>query len=143
MKAWKDIMIARVRRTWEEQYRGNAQPTKSRKEPDFLDSYLNQHQEQLSGDEFDCYMFDTPVRLVHHTDYDLLNWWRNEGPEQLRQQAYDLLSIPAMSAEVERVFSSAKRTITADRNRLNDETIELLELLRYWWTRGIAVQIRR
>jgi hypothetical protein len=36
----------------------------------------------------------------------------------IRQQALDLLSIPAMSAEVERVFSSAKRLITADRNAL-------------------------
>jgi hAT family C-terminal dimerisation region len=31
-----------------------------------------------------------------------------------RQLAFDLLSIPAMSAEVERIFISAKRTITAE-----------------------------
>ena len=37
-----------------------------------------------------------------------------------------------MSAEVERVFSAAKRTITSDRNRLQNETIEELELLKYW-----------
>jgi hypothetical protein len=65
------------------------------------------------------------------------------GDLKLRQQAYDLLSIPAMSAEVERVFSSAKRTISLDRHALSDETIEQLELLRYWWLRGLATQIRR
>lgn len=42
-----------------------------------------------------------------------------------------------MSAEVERLFSSAKRLLTADRNRLNPNTIETLELLRYWYQRGI------
>jgi hypothetical protein len=36
-----------------------------------------------------------------------------------------------MSAEVERVFSSAKRLVAPDRIRLNDETIEYLELLKY------------
>ena len=46
--------------------------------------------------------------------------------------ALDLLSIPVMSAEVERVFSSAKRLVTADRNRLQDNTIEVLQLLKYW-----------
>ena len=54
----------------------------------------------------------------------------NPYPE-LRQQALDLLSIPVMSAEVERVFSSVKRLVTADRNRLQDTTIEMLALLKY------------
>ena len=79
----------------------------------------------------------------NNDDEDLLNWWAVSGPPQLRQQAFDLLSIPAMSAEVERVFSSAKRTISADRHRLNDNTIECLELLKYWWSRRLATQIRR
>jgi hypothetical protein len=65
------------------------------------------------------------------------------GDPQLRQQAYDLLSIPAMSAEVERIFSSAKRTISLDRHRLSDETIKQLELLRNWWSRGLVTKIRR
>jgi hAT family C-terminal dimerisation region len=48
----------------------------------------------------------------------------------LRQLTLDLISIPVMSAEVERVFSQAKRLITTDRNRMNDETIEVLQLLK-------------
>jgi len=51
----------------------------------------------------------------------------------LRQLALDLISIPVMSAEVERVFSQAKRLIITDRNRMNDETIEVLQLLKNWW----------
>jgi hAT family C-terminal dimerisation region len=45
-----------------------------------------------------------------------------------------------MSAEVERVFSSAKRLIGPDQMRLNDDTIEYLELLKYWWSKGIVTQ---
>ena len=49
----------------------------------------------------------------------------------------DLLSVPAMSAEMERVFSSAKRLITQDRNRLSSDEIEVLMLLKYWLDHGI------
>jgi hypothetical protein len=35
---------------------------------------------------------------------------------QLRQLAFDTLSIPAMSAEIERVLSSAKKLLTPERN---------------------------
>ena len=39
----------------------------------------------------------------------------------------DIYSIPAMSAEPERVFSNAKYTISDQRNSLKSETIELLK----------------
>jgi hypothetical protein len=39
------------------------------------------------------------------------------------------MSIPAMSAECERVFSSVKRIIINDRNRLREDIIEALEYL--------------
>jgi hypothetical protein len=47
-----------------------------------------------------------------------------------------------MSAEVERVFSSAKMLVTPDRNQMNNETIEYLELLKYWWKHNIVTQER-
>jgi hypothetical protein len=47
--------------------------------------------------------------------------------------AIDILSIPAMSAELERLFSSAKITITDRRNRLGVETIEALKCLKSWF----------
>jgi hypothetical protein len=46
--------------------------------------------------------------------------------------AIDILSIPAMSAEPERLFSKAKITITDRRNRLGVSTIEQLECLKSW-----------
>ena len=45
----------------------------------------------------------------------------------------DILSIPAMSAEPERLFSRAKITITDRRNRLGSDAIEALECLKSWF----------
>ncbi len=47
--------------------------------------------------------------------------------------AIDIYSIPAMSAEPERVFSGAKLTVSDQRNGLKSETIELLECLKSWF----------
>jgi len=46
--------------------------------------------------------------------------------------AIDILSIPAMSADPERLFSGAKITITDRRNRLGIRTIQALECLKSW-----------
>jgi hypothetical protein len=45
-----------------------------------------------------------------------------------------------MSAEVERVFSSAKRLLTPERNSINDESLEIFEVLRNWWLHDIVLQ---
>jgi hypothetical protein len=37
-----------------------------------------------------------------------------------------------MSAEVERVFSSVKRTLSPDRNWTGDDLLEVIECLRHW-----------
>ena len=72
------------------------------------------------------------------TDDDIIAWWSRFPGTQLRQLAYDLLSIPATSTDAERAFSSAKRLVTNLRQRLIDEYIESYELLRYWWRHGIS-----
>jgi len=50
----------------------------------------------------------------------------------LSKMALDILSIPAMSAECERVFSSSKLMVTDRRNRLMEDVIEAGECLRAW-----------
>ena len=54
--------------------------------------------------------------------------------------AIDIHSIPAMSAEPERVFSGAKHTISDQRNSLKSETIELLECLKSWFRLGVFTE---
>ena len=56
-----------------------------------------------------------------------LRWWRERGEllyPTLASMAYDLFSIPAMSAECERAFSLAKKLITDERYNLKADIIE-------------------
>ena len=46
--------------------------------------------------------------------------------------ALDILSIPAMSASIERLFSSANITVSDRRNRLTPSTIVIIESLKLW-----------
>ena len=45
--------------------------------------------------------------------------------------AIDILSIPAMSDELERVFSGACRTILWERGQLDPKTVEMTECLKH------------
>jgi hypothetical protein len=51
--------------------------------------------------------------------------------------AIDILSIPPMSDEPERVFSGARRMVSWDRGQLEPETIEMREYLKHWKRSGI------
>jgi hypothetical protein len=46
--------------------------------------------------------------------------------------ALDILSIPAMSSEPERVFSSVENNLSDRRNRIQMDLLENLELLKSW-----------
>jgi hypothetical protein len=46
--------------------------------------------------------------------------------------AIDILLIPAMSDEPERVFLGARRMITWERGQMDPETIEIIECLKHW-----------
>jgi hypothetical protein len=63
--------------------------------------------------------------------------WRQETTQRkvypnLSKMVLDLLSIPAMSAEVERLFSSCKINITDRRNRIGINAVEAIEFLKSW-----------
>ena len=51
--------------------------------------------------------------------------------------AIDILSIPPMSDELERVFSRARRIVSWDRGQMEVETIEIRECLKHWKRSGI------
>ena len=58
---------------------------------------------------------------------------------RLSQMAIDILSIPAMSAEPERVFSGARRTVSWERMQLGSESIEETECLKSWMRSNLVV----
>jgi hypothetical protein len=70
-----------------------------------------------------------------------LAWWCQDTQRQrwpkLSLMAINILSIPPMSDEPERVFSGARRTISWDRGELEPETIEMRECLKHWKKSGI------
>jgi hypothetical protein len=47
--------------------------------------------------------------------------------------AINILSMPAMSAYLERLFSGGKAMITDCRNRLPPESIEAIEYMKNWF----------
>jgi hypothetical protein len=51
--------------------------------------------------------------------------------------AIDILSIPPMSDEPERVFSGVRRTVSWDRGQIKPEIIEMRECLKHWKRNGI------
>lgn len=51
----------------------------------------------------------------------------------------DIFSIPSMSADPERLFSSCKHVLTDTRNRLRSDTLEALECLKSWRKEGLLV----
>ena len=57
--------------------------------------------------------------------------WQKEYPI-VSKCALNIHSIPAMSAEPERVFSGTKRTISDLQHSLGSDTIEALQCLRSW-----------
>jgi len=68
-------------------------------------------------------------------------WWiqhKNDYPK-LALLALGILAIPAMSAEVERVFSSTGLLITDRRNRLKEDIIEAVECLKSWQKEGAGI----
>jgi hAT family C-terminal dimerisation region len=67
--------------------------------------------------------------------FNPIDWWNNSRIDfpTLHLWAFDTLAIPAMSAECERVFSSIKKLITPERNRLHMDIIEASECLKNWW----------
>ena len=126
-----------------------ATATKSKaleKEPDIFDQIaqdLTRRTRPASQDEYQDY-------TNHFDQIDLgkltaLQWWaqdpqRKKWPK-LSQMALDILSIPAMSNEPERVFSRARRTISWERFLLGEETIEATECLKHWKRSGILNEI--
>ena len=53
--------------------------------------------------------------------------------------ALDIFSIPAMSADPERLFSSSKQGLKDTRNWLKSNTLEALQCLKSWAKEGILL----
>lgn len=139
----KERMIKKVHQYWLDNYAETT--TTINKQSATVDDHRTPLDIQIGDIDERVKVHDDPfldfISSSTTTTTDVLNWWSEFGPPELRQMAFDILSIPAMSAEVERIFSSAKRALTPDRNALTVESLEVYELLRNWWRGDIVLQM--
>lgn len=88
-------------------------------------------------DEFERFVNAKPCKITCSP----LEWWCKEEQRleypRLHQMAIDILSIPPMSDEAERVFSGVRRTISWDRARLGAWIVEMTEVLGNWNKNGL------
>ena len=116
------------------------------KEPDAYDLWdKKQSVLNLIEDEFDHFINASPVSLPQGTT--ALDWWLNPSNRTtypcLYRMAVDILSIPPMSAEPERIFSGARRTISWQRMKLGPANIERIECLKSWIHTGLVAGWRK
>ena len=85
-----------------------------------------------SDDEYIRYIKEK----IEWTD-DPIAWWLESSQKHkyphLSKMAINILSIPCMSADVERLFSSCGLTLEDRRNRIGIELLEALECLKSWF----------
>jgi hypothetical protein len=84
-------------------------------------------------DEFEEYISEPTQKLKEGETP--LKWWTSVVQQSrwpyLSQFAVQILSFPPMSAEAERIFSGARRTISWERSRLKPDIIEAVECLHH------------
>jgi hypothetical protein len=94
-----------------------------------------------SVDEYNRWQSD-----VSTADGDItgpVQYWISKQSEypRLSRMALDVMTVPAMSAECERLFSAVGLMVTPLRNRLDASTIGLIQTLRSWLRAGLIDEL--
>jgi hypothetical protein len=150
--AWRKPVVDAARKLWVKEYKDKYTAEEGEEATDRnyeLDEYdlWSRKQSSLNSieDEFDHFINASPTNLP--ADTTALDWWLNPSNRvaypSLYRMAIDILSIPPMSAEPERIFSGARRTISWQRMRLGPVNIERSECLKSWVRGGIILGWRR
>ena len=134
---------------WQEDYRGNTGlPLSDPPPPPPPPQSTNQFRRWISQKK--AQYDDTKDELQEFLEQDIveldqitaLEWWCQPAQRTrfplFSRMAIDILSIPAMLSESERVFLSAKRTIADSRWKLKATTIEALECSKSWLQDGVV-----
>ncbi|KAG7420469.1 hypothetical protein Forpi1262_v009353 [Fusarium oxysporum f. sp. raphani] len=97
----------------------------------------------LDLDEYEQWQRDIEDADASVTDpYEYWHIRRLKYP-RLSRMALDLLTVPPMSAECERLFSTTGRMVTKSRNRLDASTIGFCQTLRSWLRAGLIGSLDR
>ena len=141
-KKWAKEAQKKVKDFWNTQYKLTVislpqQPSEetSDESPNEFLAWFNADRPSLEDtDELECYLAQPTLPKISNSARE---WWLESAQchmfPNLSRMAIDLLSIPAMSAEPERLFSGAKLTITDQRGSLQAQSIEATECLKSWY----------
>jgi hypothetical protein len=145
-ESWREPALTAARSLWKEQYATRPvdklqtsgterSSTATSAEPSAFDLAMDQMKLATPvEDEFELFIKQAQSTLPASTT--ALEWWldpaRKKDYPRLYYMAVDILSIPAMSAEPERIFSGARRTVTWTRFCLGSSAIERSECLKSW-----------
>ena len=150
---WVDDQKGRISQYWQANY----QPKALVVTPSLIEEVVEDNQTELSkwhkdalhseatndeqdiDDEYELYCSIAPLKPKSIQPVD---WWRDEQQQavypNLSRWALDILSIPAMSDDPERLFSRAKHTLTPNRSSMAPETLEALECVKSWGLQKIG-----
>ncbi|HEX3523491.1 MAG TPA: hAT transposon family protein [Stellaceae bacterium] len=99
-----------------------------------LDNDMTLLDDDVFNDELATWLSMKPFKL--EPDEPLPAFWlrqlKNPSTYRLARMGVDMVGIPAMSSDCERVFSQCKLLITGQRNRLKSDIIEATQCLRMW-----------
>ena len=86
-------------------------------------------------DPFEAFLAVEPIARVAGERFDPIAWWQANGHVYpgLKQMALDIFSIPLMTDDNERSFSSGRDMITYRRTRLSSDVIEACQCLKSWY----------
>lgn len=140
--SWVGPGVERAKGLWQ-QYRGEEPEEEVVKGLSHYERWqqrirAKQRRTKHANDEFDKFI-NAPPDII---DVPVLDWWQEPSQQRsyprLAPMALKVLSAVAMSAESERVFSGARRTIPWTRARLGGDLIEVLECLKHWQVSGLV-----
>jgi len=153
-KSRKNIILAGVRKTWKEYMESHKHLHRpSNISHEYISSLAETCLEQdlddyekmrrrveirvmpvRSEDELEVFLKEKPYNSIHQQS--ALQWWFQESNRTrypiLSHLAIEILSIPAMSDEPERVFSGGRRTISWERMSIGATNVERTECLKSW-----------
>jgi hypothetical protein len=148
VREWYQSTIDKVKAIWHAEYKGQYEHLRAV-------NYTTQVAplEREVDDEFDVYNDYFEVDYADYSEIDAFDEYLATAPRpgqdaiifaqeiehvkpDMAAFIYDMAAIPAMSAECERIFSSAKLLLSDQRARMTPVLIEAYKCLRHWLLAG-------
>ena len=138
MRFWIPWVHDSCRQHWELHYR----PRSAANQPPGLDGNLYGNVDAQPPDEFDSYLSELPELSTPGATFNVIQWWKTNATRfpTLSAYAFDVLSVPAMGRECERLLKGSGRAIEQGCVMNDDHIVEACECLRNWQGRSVQKQ---